>query len=108
MPDAASLELYDFDLPLPARIVADKAFTHYALEDLFAEVGIDFAPIRKSNSKRQVSPNEALLRASQRHLVESVGARFNARLPKHIHATSQLGFELKCVLFVCVLAFDRL
>lgn len=106
--DAACLGLYDFDLPRPARVVADKAFTFYALEDLLADANIEFASIRKSNSKRSIPPWEAFLRSSQRHLVESVGARFNARLTKHIHATSQLGFELKCVLFVLALVFDCL
>jgi hypothetical protein len=106
--DAACLDLYDFDLPRPARVVADKAFTFYALEDVLQVAGIEFASLRKSNSKRSIPPWEAFLRSSQRHLVESVGARFNARLPKHIHATSQLGFELKCVLFVLALSFDRL
>jgi hypothetical protein len=106
--DAACLDLYDFDLPRPARIVADKAFTLYEIEDVLAPAAIEFATIRKSNSKRPVPPWEAFLRSSQRHLVESVGARFNARLPKHIHATSQLAFELKVVLFVLALAFDRL
>lgn len=106
--DAACLDLYDFDLPTPARIVADKAFTFYAIEDVLAYADIEFASLRKSNSKRPIPPWEAFLRSSERHLVESVGARFNARLPKHIHATSQLGFELKVVLFVLALAFDRL
>lgn len=106
--DAACLDLYDFDLPRPARVVADKAFTFYAMEDVLTFADIQFAPIRKSNSKRSVPPWEAFLRSSQRHLIESVGARFNARLPKHIHATSQLGFELKIVLFVLALAFVRL
>lgn len=106
--DAACLDLYDFDLPLPARVVADKAFTFYSLQAVLADADIEFASIRKSNSKRSIPPWEAFRRSSQRHLVESVGARFNSHLPKHIHATSQLGFELKCVLFVLALTFDRL
>jgi hypothetical protein len=106
--DATCLDLYNFDLPTPARVVADKAFTFYALEDVLSHADIQFASLRKSNSKRPLPPWETFLRSSQRHLVESIGARFNARLPKHSHATFQLGFELKVVLFVLALSFDRL
>jgi hypothetical protein len=31
---------------------------------------------------------------------------FEQRLPKHIHAVTALGFELKVVLFVLALSFD--
>lgn len=106
--DAGCLDLYDFDLPTPARIVADKAFTNYELEEVLASADIQLAPLRKSNSKRPISPCETFLRLSERRYIESVGSVFNAFLPKHIHATSQLGFELKIVLFVLALAFHQL
>lgn len=106
--DAGCLDLYDFDLPTPARIVADKAFTDYELEDVLAYAGIQLAPLRKANSTRAIPPWETFLRLSTRRPVESVGALFNAALPKHIHATSQLAFELKVVLFVLALAFHFL
>lgn len=106
--DAGCLDLYDFDLPTPARIVADKAFTDYRLEDVLAEADLHLLPLRKSNSKRPISPEEASLRRSERRYIESVGSLFNAFLPKHIHATSQLAFELKLVLFVLALAFHQL
>lgn len=106
--DAGCLDLFDFDLPTPARIVADKAFTNYELEDVCAAADLLFAPLRKSNSKRPIPPWETFLRLSERRYVESVGALFNAFLPKHIHATSQLGFELKLVLFVLALSLHQL
>ena len=106
--DAGCLDLYDFDLPTPARIVADKAFTNYELEDILAVADLHLAPLRKSNSKRPLPPWETFLRLSERRYVESVGSVFNAFLPKHIHATSQLGFELKIVLFVLALALHQL
>ena len=106
--DAGCLDLYDFDLPTPARIVADKGFTHYALEDVLAPADIDLATLRKSNSARPIPPWEAHLRRAQRRYIETVGSLFNTFLPKHIHATSQLGFELKCVLFVLALSFHQL
>jgi hypothetical protein len=106
--DAGCLDLYDFDLPTPARIVADKAFTDYELEDVLAEADLHLAPLRKSNSKRPIPPWETFLRLSERRYIESVGSLFNAFLPKHIHATSQLGFELKLVLFVLALAFHQI
>lgn len=106
--DAGCLDLYDFDLPTPARIVADKDFADYEFEDVLACADIQLAPLRKANSKRPIPPCETFLRLSTRRLVESVGSVFNAALPKHIHATSQLGFELKVVLFVLALAFHFL
>lgn len=106
--DAGCLDLYDFDLPTPARIIADKAFTDYELEDVLAEADLHLAPLRKSNSKRPIPPWETFLRLSERRFIESVGSLFNAFLPKRIHATSQLGFELKLVLFVLALAFRQL
>lgn len=106
--DAGCLDLYDFDLPTPARIVADKAFTDYELEDVLVEADLHPVPLGKSNSKRPIPPSDTFLRLSERRCVESVGSLFNAFFPKHIHATSQLGFELKIVLFVLALAFHQL
>jgi hypothetical protein len=106
--DAGCLDLYDFDLPTPARIVTDKGFTHYELEDILAPAEIELASLRKSNSSRPIPPWETFNRLSERRCVESVGSRFNAFLPQSIHATSQLGFELKVVLFVLALALALL
>jgi hypothetical protein len=106
--DAGCLDLYDFGLPTPARIVTDKGFTHHKLEDILAPAEIQLASLHKSNSSRPLPPWDTFNRLSARRCVESVGSRFNAFLPKSIHAASQLGFKLKVVLFVLTLALALL
>jgi len=106
--DVSCLDIYDFDLPEGAQVMADKAFTDYELEDVLSVAGINLKPLRKSNSKRQLPPWETYLRHLFRKIIETAGSQISRRFPKSIHAVTQAGFELKVVLFVLALSFDHL
>ena len=105
--DGQGLYVFDFDLPEGARIVGDKAYTNYALEDLMNVAGIQLSPFRKKNSKRPVPPWMYYLQFHYRKMIETTGSLISNLLPKKIHATSPAGFELKILLFVlaCSLNF---
>jgi len=107
--DVAYLDQFEFDLPEGATVYADKAYTHYLIEDcLKADGKITFSPFRKSNSKRPVPPWIRFLQQHYRKQVETSGSLIERLLPKHIHATNSAGFELKLILFVLASSFDRL
>lgn len=106
--DSGCLDLYDFDLPPGARVVADKGFTHHQLADVLAPAEVALCPLGKSNSTHPIPPWERFLRASQRKRIETVGSQITPRFPKAIHAVTQAGFELKLVLFVLAHSFDAL
>lgn len=104
--DVTGLQDFDFDLPAGALIVADKAYNDYAIEDILDGVELHLRPIRKSNSQRALPPHWCYLQALYRKAVETTGSLLERLLPKSIHATSALGFELKVVLFVLALSFN--
>jgi hypothetical protein len=98
--DTRALKLYDFDLPEGAKLTGDKAYNDYDVEDVINEAGISFIPLRKKNSKRPVAHWVHYLRSSYRKLIETTGSLIEQLLPKHIHAVTSRGFELKVALFV--------
>lgn len=106
--DVACLEDFDFDLPPNATVYADKIYNDYLVEDCLEEDGqIDFSPFRKANSKRPDPPWIRFLQHRYRKIVETAGSLVERLLPKHLHATNADGFELKVILFVLALSFDR-
>ena len=107
--DVDCLDQFDFDLPSGSTVYADKIYNYYLVEDCLREDGnIDFSPFRKSNSKRPDPPWKRFLQHHYRKIVETSGSLIEQLLPKHIHATNSAGFELKVILFVLALSFDRL
>lgn len=98
--DVKGLYQFDFDLPVGATIIADKAYNVYWFEDLLSDAGLRLLPIRKKNSKRPHQPWERGLQWLCRQNIETAGSLIDRQLPKSIHATSAKGFELKIVLFV--------
>jgi hypothetical protein len=107
--DVAHLDQFDFNLPPGSIVYADKAFTHYLIEDCLAQDGqIDLSPYRKKNSKRPVPPWIRFLQQHYRRIVETSASLVERLLPKHIHATNTAGFELKVILFIVAFSFDRL
>lgn len=107
--DVAHLDQFDFDLPPGSTVYADKIYNDYLVEDcLRADGNIDFSPFRKSNSKRPDPAWKRFLQQHYRKIVETSGSLIERLLPKHIHATNSTGFELKVILFVLALSFDRL
>lgn len=106
--DVAYLDQFDFDLPPGSTVYADKIYNHYLIEDrLEADGDIDFSPFRKSNSTRPDPPWKRFLQHRYRKIVETSASLVEQLWPKHIHATNAAGFELKIILFVLALSFDR-
>lgn len=107
MADVNALHVFTFDLPEGSTVYADSAFTDYTLEDVMAAAGIHLKPFRKKNAKRPVPPWIAYLQARGRNTVETTGSLIERLLPKHIHAVTAQGFELKVMLFVlaCSVSF---
>lgn len=106
--DTNSLKQYNFDLPEGSQLTGDKAYNDYVVEDVINAAGISFIPIRKKNSKRPVAPWIHYLRSSYRKLIETTGSLIEQLLPKHIHAVTAKGFELKVALFVLACSVNYL
>jgi hypothetical protein len=106
--DVACPDQFDFDLPPGSTVYADKIYNDYLVEDCLQEDGdIDFSPFRKSNSKRPDPAWKRFLQQHYRKIVETSAGLVERLLPKHIHATNSAGFELKVILFILALSFDR-
>jgi len=98
--DTKALTLYQFDLPEGSKITGDRAYNDYDVEDALHEAGLHLIPLRKKNSKRPLPPWVFYLMSSYRHNIETTGSMIERILPKHIHAVTNAGFELKVALFV--------
>lgn len=107
--DVDYLDQFDFDLPSGSTVYADKIYNYYLVEDCLQEdANIDFSPFRKANSKRPDPAWKRFLQQHYRKIVETSASLVERLLPKHIHATNSAGFELKVILFILALSFDRL
>lgn len=106
--DTGALAWYQFDLPSGAKIVGDKAFNVYAIEDDLATIDIALCPLRKKNSKRAIPAWEQYLRELQRKYIETTGSLLMQRFPKTIHAVTSAGFELKVVLLLLAYSLNCL
>lgn len=107
--DTPTLKAYFLDLPSGAQLTGDKAYNDYEVEDVLNDLGIQLRPLRKQNSKRPLPPWVTYLIASYRKIVETTGSMIERILPKHIHAVTAAGFELKVALFVlaCSIGYLR-
>ncbi|MBF0240616.1 MAG: hypothetical protein HQM12_23190 [SAR324 cluster bacterium] len=93
---------FSFDLPKGSYVHGDKAYNVYEVEDeLEVEKQIHLWPVRKKNFQ---CPYEFTF-------VRAIGyiRKREQWFPKHIHAVTHTGFELKFLLFVLnfVLTFER-
>ena len=100
MSDVSGLQYFDFDLPPGSRIMGDKAYNNYEIEDIVADVEVELKPIRKANSERQYDPCEAYVVSYHRQSVETAASSIKRLMPSSIHAVTEQGFELKVVLFI--------
>jgi hypothetical protein len=98
--DTNALKVYFFDLLAGSQVTGDKAYTDYVVEDTMNEATVPLKSLRKSNSKRPMPPWVHYLMSSYRKMVETTGSLIEQLLPKHIHAVTARGFELKVALFV--------
>jgi hypothetical protein len=65
-----------------------------------ADCDLFFLPLRKDNSKRLHPGWLCYLLATCRKTVETADSQIERLLPKHLHAVTADGFELKTMLFV--------
>lgn len=106
--DTRALKLYQFDLPEEALITGDKAYNDYGLEDMMLDANLNLLPLRKKNSHRALPSWLTYLLSCCRKVVETTGSLIERLLPKHIHAVTARGFELKVALFVLAASFNLL
>ena len=106
--DTNALKVYFFDLPEGAKVTGDKAYTDYVIEDVMSEANVPLSPLRKKNSIRPVPPWVHYLLSSYRKMVETTGSLIECLLPKHIHAVTARGFEIKAALFVLACSINFL
>ncbi len=104
--DTRALKMYQFDLPEDALVTGDKAYNDYGLEDMMLEANINLLPLRKKNSHRTLPAWMTYLLSCCRKVVETTGSLIERLLPKHIHAVTARGFELKIALFVLAASFN--
>ncbi len=99
--DLAGLRLLPCELPQGALLFADRAYTHYHLEDdLFEMSGVNLLPKRKATLKRQHSGTRGYLLSRTRNRIETVFSSIVSRMPRYIKARTEKGFYLKVLLFV--------
>lgn len=100
--DQVAFELLGFDLPAQSNVYADKAYNHYAQEELLAQAAeVAFEPVRRSNSRQ--ADNEYCtnwLRQQARRHIETDISQLVDRWPRRIHAVTAKGFLLKVVGFI--------
>jgi Transposase DDE domain len=106
--DTCALKVFSFDLPEGAKVIGDKAYTDYVIEDVMNEADVSLCSLRKSNSTRPVPPWIHYLVSSYRKMIETTGSLIEQLLPKHIHAVTAKGFEIKVALFVLACSFNFL
>jgi Transposase DDE domain len=106
--DTRALKMYNFDLPEGSLLTGDKAYNDYAFEDMLELAGLDLLPLRKKNSHRPLPPWLHYLMACYRKVIETTGSLLERLLPKHIHAVTPHGFELKLAIFVLATSFNCL
>jgi hypothetical protein len=106
--DKRDLKMYNFDLPKGALITGVKAYNDYQFEDILEVAGVELEPLRKKNSLRPAPPWINYLMSRYRKMVETSGSLIEQLLPKHIHAVTPQGFELKLALFVLAASFNFL
>ena len=107
--DVSAFKELDLNLPDGAVVYGDKAYTDYEEEDLLLEVaGVELKPQRKNNAKRRFCRCMEYIIDRQRKMVETVFSGIARLFPKHIHAVTSRGFELKVALFACAAGFNAL
>lgn len=104
--DSKALKMYHYDLPEGALVTGDKAYNDYALEDLMDGAGRELRPLRKKNSKRPFPAWVTYRLSCYRKAIDTTGSSIESLLPKHIHAVTARGFELKLALFVLATSFN--
>ena len=82
---------------LQQRVQRNAVIMDYAQTQ---QEAVNFLPLRKKNSHRILLSWMTYLLSCCRKVVETTGSLIERLLPKHIHAVTARGFELKVSLFV--------
>jgi hypothetical protein len=106
--DVRGLGVLPLALPEGSQLFMDSGYTDYGAEDAARETdGIEFAPSRKSNSKRGDDVWRSYYKQLMRKRIETVFSQIVSLFPKHIHAVTLDGFLLKVSMFVIAFALDK-
>lgn len=106
--DVRGLGVLPLCLPEGSQLFMDSGYTDYAAESAAAEMdGVEFAPSRKSNSKRGDDVWRSYYKQLMRKRIETVFSQIANLLPKQIHAVTLNGFLLKVSMFVIAFALDK-
>lgn len=106
--DVRGLGVLPLELPEGSQLFIDSGYTDYGAEDAAAEMdGVEFAPSRKSNSKRADDVWRSYYKQLMRKRIETVFSQITNLFPKHIHAVTLRGFLLKVSMFVIAFALDK-
>ena len=108
--DVSVYQDFNFELPEGAECYTDKANNVYAFEDLLKEAAHIFVkPARKKNSKRATDPYVVThYEQYRRKRIETAFSQITNLFPKHIHAVTRRGFELKVICFILAFAISFL
>jgi hypothetical protein len=102
--DVRGLEVLPLSLPEGSELFMDSGYTDYAARE---QDRVTFAVQRKRGSRRWDEPWRAYYKQLMRKRIETVFSQITALFPRHIHATSFRGFQLKVSLFVIAFALDK-
>lgn len=106
--DVRGLEVLPLALPAGSELFMDSGYTDYAAEDVARELdGVRFCVQRRRNSRRWDEPWRAYYKQLMRKRIETAFSQLTAMFPRHIHAVSFRGFQLKVSLFVIAFALDK-
>ncbi|MBP6870005.1 IS982 family transposase, partial [Candidatus Babeliales bacterium] len=107
--DAKIFQEFEFDLPSGSKLYGDKMYNNYHVEDRLKSISnIDVLPIRKSNLKRQHTPELTRDIKKKRKSIETTFSQITNLFPKKIHAVTNHGFELKVFSFILAYSFMML
>jgi hypothetical protein len=106
--DVRGLGVLPLELPAGSQLFMDSGYTDYDAEDAAAEAdGVEFAPSRKSNSKRADDVWRSYYKQLMRKRIETAFSQITNLFPRHIHAVTLDGFLLKVSMFVIAFALDK-
>jgi hypothetical protein len=108
--DVSVYQDLNFDLPNEAECYADRAYNAYTFEDLLKEAyGILMKPARKKNSTRATDSYVVIhYEQYRRKRIETAFSHITSFFPKHIHAVTPRGFEVKIMCFILAYAIQFL
>jgi hypothetical protein len=106
--DLDGLRQMPVNLPDGSSLMADSAYTDYALEEMFEDNNIRLLVNRKSNSKKPHQPWIEHLISVSRKRIETAFSDIAKYFPKTIHAVTAKGFLIKIMAFIWAYTFDKL